>query len=78
MDTPPGTFKPIENPSDPKGWRMYISPEAAEANKLHRRERIATAVLAGFAADHHGWRAYDAVNVSVEWADALIAELDKE
>lgn len=51
-----------------------------------RRERIATAVLAGFAANSHGsspWMrdgrciAGDPAKEAVSWADALIAELEK-
>ena len=51
-----------------------------------RRERIATAILAGFAADrmftelvaHNAMHSGpDAARMAVMWADALIAELDK-
>lgn len=51
-------------------------PDLAE-----RRERIATAVLAGFAAKPVDQEADDldgvAAQAAVEWADALIAELDR-
>jgi hypothetical protein len=44
-----------------------------------RRERIATAVLAGFAAEAgYAFDAESMAKVSLAWADALIAEMDKE
>lgn len=75
------------------GWgtperREEFDRRAAALRKLHderkakdRRERIATAILSGFAAaasarDAEDWRV-DAVRLAVIWADALIAELDK-
>lgn len=48
--------------------------EAAQAKA--RRERIATAVMAGFAANPDDSAAGTAA-LAVKWADALIAELDK-
>lgn len=42
-----------------------------------RRERISTAILAGFAADNAMHSGPDAARMAVMWADALIAELDK-
>lgn len=43
-----------------------------------RRERIATACLAGILADQNVARSEKAARFAVECADALIAELDKE
>lgn len=60
------------------GWPAEFAKE--------RRERIATAVLSGFAALSSGSRmaedliplpAFAAAMAAVRWADALIAELDK-
>lgn len=55
-----------------------------EAQRLiaakERRERIATAVLAGFGAQHgQPWEVdpRSTARYAVNWADALIAELDK-
>lgn len=50
--------------------------------RFERRERIATAVLAGFANSKPAFGAEfiteGCIKTAVEWADALIAELDKE
>lgn len=53
---------------------------AAEAERRDRRERIATAALAGMLADPTIKipRASDCAAWAVELADALIKELDKE
>lgn len=56
--------------------------EAVRDLSVPRRERIATAVLAGMAAspDPAVWRNADEADVfrlAVRWADALLAELDK-
>jgi hypothetical protein len=58
---------------------LHAVADAIEANLPSRRERIATAVLAGFAADIHV-RATDRrpVEAAVQWADWLIEELDKK
>jgi hypothetical protein len=56
----------------PSGDTYTSTPEP---KAKERRERIATAVLAGFAASDNP-PATSAV-VSLQWADALIAELDK-
>lgn len=45
--------------------------------RKERRERIATAVLAGFAAADEPYQPEDPCHVAVSWADALIAALDK-
>lgn len=50
---------------------------AAEPSVAFRRERIATAVLAGFAAYPGEAAREGAAALAVAWADALIAELDK-
>ena len=72
-----GTFEPDD--------LKRVVKQAIHEDAKDRRERIATAVLAGFAADPNT----SAINVpreqairrlaiaAVEWADALIAELDK-
>lgn len=51
---------------------------AAEAERRDRRERIATAALAGLFAYYGAAPPREAATYSVEAADALIAELDKE
>ena len=54
---------------------------AAEARHRDRRERIATAVLAGFMSSDAEFprdRPPNFVGIAVAVADALIAELDKE
>jgi hypothetical protein len=54
---------------------------AAEIDRLRadRRERIATAALQGLLSDPNRLGTFsDAVRISVEYADALIAKLDKE
>lgn len=49
-----------------------------QSSQVDRRERIATAVLAGFAAAPGLPPSLkDLVSGAVRWADALIAELDK-
>ena len=54
-----------------RGLRMISS-------RHERRERIATAVLAGFASDSKYLLDSDeAAREAIDWADALIAELDK-
>ncbi len=53
----------------------------AEIKRLRadRRERIATAALQGLLSDPNRLGTFsDAVRISVEYADALIAKLDKE
>lgn len=53
----------------------------AENDRLRalRRERIATAALQGLLSDPNRQGTFsDAVRISVEYADGLIAELDKE
>lgn len=56
------------------GWKLHDERKAKE-----RCERIATAVMSGFAASPltSGWKGKNAARASVMWADALIAELDK-
>ena len=50
-----------------------------EAYRRDRRERIATACLAGILSDHTASdKAEHIAWVAVQYADALIAELDKE
>ena len=49
----------------------------SRVEKILRRERIATAVLAGFAACDEPYQPEDPCHVAVSWADDLIAELDK-
>lgn len=50
-----------------------------EAYRRDRRERIATAALAGILSDHTASdNAEHIAWVAVQYADALIAELDKE
>lgn len=49
----------------------------SRVEKILRRERIATAVLAGFAACDEPYQPEDPCDVAVSWADALIAALDK-
>ena len=58
-------------PALEEGWRAFMRNE--------RRERIATAVLSGFAAcDNAGsWGSADAAFHAVIWADALMKELEK-
>lgn len=53
---------------------------AAEAERRDRRERIATAALAGMLADRltEEPAAVEYAKRAVKFADALIAELDKE
>jgi hypothetical protein len=52
---------------------------AAAAAHRDRRERIATACLAGILSDHTASdKAEHIAWVAVQYADALIAELDKE
>ena len=49
------------------------------ARAVLRRERIATAALHGLLANHHqDTFPPDTVRIAVKYADALIAELDKE
>jgi hypothetical protein len=58
-----------------------IAKRDAEIERLRadRRERIATAALQGLLSDPNRQGTFsDAVRISVEYADALIAELDKE
>lgn len=50
----------------------------SRVEKILRRERIATAVLAGFAAHPDVFRGDKAIASAVEWADGLIAALDKD
>lgn len=52
--------------------------ESQYMNAPTRRERIAIAALQGILADPNSSGSYaEIANKSVEWADALIAELDK-
>ena len=58
-----------------------IDQKNAEIKRLRtdRRERIATAALQGLLSDPNRQGTFsDAVRISVEYADALIAELDRE
>ena len=48
------------------------------ANMPDRRERIATAALAGLLSQSQYWSPHQAACEAIEHADALIAELDKE
>lgn len=56
----------------------------ADSAREQRRYEIAKAVLAGFAAlDHETWQTSfistaNATKSAVEWADALLAELEKQ
>jgi len=65
---------------DPSGTDKIDDLEAeVERLRADRRERIATAALQGLLSDPNRQGTFsDAVRVSVEYADALIAELDKE
>lgn len=73
-----------------EAWTFGGPGLAAEAyraeQRRERRERIATAVLAGFASSESfneiaslaGTPLDSVTGLAVRWADALIAELDKE
>lgn len=61
--------------------RAEVDRLREDIERLHtdRRERIATAALQGLLSDPNRQGTFsDAVRISVEYADALIAELDKE
>lgn len=51
---------------------------ARNQRKADRRERIATAVFAAWAAGDPGPRSEELASSAVEWANALMAALDKE
>lgn len=61
------------------GWASpgAIAAVAEYASHRERRERIATAVLAGIAAEPERLKTW-AASIAVEWADALIAKLDED
>lgn len=54
--------------------------ESVRSWKAARRERIATAALAGILSDSSGLLAHppEMARIAIKYADALIAELDKE
>ena len=60
---------------------MTDNEETRAVNHSDRRERIATAILAAFITNNHVWqniRPGTEARIAVDFADALIAELDKE
>jgi len=69
---------------DLEGWITAPNPQEAMATSLlqkehcARRERIATAALAGLLSQSQYWSPHQAAGEAIEHADALIAELDKE
>lgn len=70
--------KPVQFPEVPP-FKVYEERGlSGEAFRAIRRERIATAVMAGFATIRDVPANTWCAQAAVEWADALIAELDKK
>jgi hypothetical protein len=69
---------------DLEGWLTAENPQKAMATAIlqkehrDRRERIATAALAGLLSQSQYWSPHQAASEAIEHADTLIAELDKK
>ncbi len=59
------------------GQAKRLAKQLCEAVRSDERRVIAAQIMAGFAVDAVGLKKQQAAEISVEWADALIEELNK-